>query len=381
MSSDSSNRDLLSQLGDDARVLKQARVLPSGPLTEEHIAAVRADYMTYTAKRGVSDAQAAKEIGIAASTLSQWRSGQYAGDNEKVARAVNDWMETHARRDRAATPPGYVTTRVAEEMSAIVNAAITTGAMAAIVAPSGSGKTMVLRVLADKYRGRYIYCTEDLSAKTFLVTLADAVDATVPVYRNRNRYELLKAIVERLRGTNRPIILDEAHRLPAEVLPRIRSIYDQAGVPIILAGAAAILDTINDRSDGRGQFASRCIQYSVLDHVTNAEGPDPDSRGARGAGGRPLFSQDEVRTFLDGLQVRFDPDGFRLAWAIACLPNHGCLRTLLRVVSLLRPDAGNRDAEPITRPEVLTALALLFGQTGRYMGTLADRQRQAMEAA
>ena len=46
--------------------------------------------------------------------------------------------------------------------------------MAAIVAPSGSGKTMVLEVLAEKHKGRLVYCSEDLSSRTLLIKVAKA---------------------------------------------------------------------------------------------------------------------------------------------------------------------------------------------------------------
>jgi superfamily I DNA/RNA helicase len=103
----------------------------------------------------------------------------------------------------------------------------------------------------------------------------------------------------------------------------------------------------------------------VLDYVRNAEDPEGGKRGM------PLFTKQEVKAFLNKLQVRFDPDGFKLAWAIACLPNHECLRTVRRIVMLVRPIRDKR-TEPITRGEVIKALSLLFGQMGSLIGRWAD---------
>jgi DNA transposition AAA+ family ATPase len=232
------------------RVLKQARKLPMGrTLTAEEIDGVRGDYARYTSTHAVFDAQAAKETGLSASTISQWRGKCYKGDDTKVARVVNDWMEADARRRQAELPSDYVQTTVAEQMNAVCTVACSTNSMAAIVAPSGSGKTLVMQVLCDKHRGRYIYCTEDLTPRAFLVKLAKAVETS---HTHRNTAELMDAIVERMHGTNRSLFLDEAHRLRPIVLPRIRSVHDQAGVPIILAGTHEILNRVNDRSDGRG---------------------------------------------------------------------------------------------------------------------------------
>ena len=132
-------------------------------------------------------------------------------------------------------------------------------------------------------------------------------------------------MVEKLHGTSRPLFLDEAHRLPVGVLSRVRAIHDMAGgLPVILAGTHQIVEQVTaDRVDGRGQLASRCLVYNALEHVMNAEGPGGGSQA-----GRVLFSKQEIEAYLEGMNVKFDTGGFTLLWAVACLPNHGCLRTV-----------------------------------------------------
>jgi len=372
------NRNVIETLGQEARVLVQARRLPMGKLNKAEISGVRRDYVAYVEKHGIFNAQVARETGLSASVLSQFRGAAYKGNNDKVARTLNDWMEASERKRKTALPGDYISTTVAEEMRIISGVAVTDAAMAAIVAPSGSGKTMTLKVLADKFHGRYIYCTEDLTPRAFLREVARSVD--LPGHRKMTKADLIAEVVDKLKGTGRPLFLDEAHRLPPDVLPRLRSIHDQAGVPIIMAGTHEILTRINDRSDGRGQFASRCLQYNVLEHVMDAE--DPGGAEGRGAGGRgrPLFTEDEVRQFLDGLQVKFTGDAFELAWAIACLPHHGCLRTVRRIVMLVRRDQADR-AEPITRDEISRALSMLFGRMGTVINRHAEHHIRVASAA
>lgn len=362
-------------LGQDDRVLIQARMLPMNQLSEQQVEAVRCDYKRYTDKNAIFDAQVAKEIGLATATLSQFRNSSYKGNCEKIARVLNDWMERHARKRRAELPADYVTTRVAEEIKKIVDVACTTCSMAAIVAPSGCGKSMVLKVLAEKYRGRYIYCTEHMSSGPFVRKIAAESDVTV-AGRRRARAELLDAIIEKLAGTNRPLFLDEAHQLPRDAFPTIRAIHDQAQVPIIMAGADEILQSINDRTQGHGQFASRCYAYNLMEHVANVE----DDPGTHATLGRPMFSHEEVHQFLHNLNVKLEDGGFQMLWAVACLPNHGSLRTVRRVVHLLRADTA-RSQQPITRKEVIWALGLLFGQVGNHIGRMADHHIQKVKAA
>jgi DNA transposition AAA+ family ATPase len=363
---------IIEGLAQAARVLQVARRLPMGQLTEEQISGVRADWMSYSRVHGLFDAQVARELGVSGSVLSQFRNGSYRGDMDRIARKLNDWMEHHARKQRASLPREYCHTWVAEMISTIVEHACVAGSMAAIVAPSGAGKTMVLKVLCEKWRGRYIYCSEDLSPRSFLAAVAKAVD----VGCGGVKADLLERIIEKLRGTARPLFLDEAHQLPKESLSRLRALHDCAETPIIMAGTHEVLTRINDRTDGRGQFASRCVQFNVLEHVLNAEHPRGGSKL-----GRPLFTVDEVKGFLETLKVRLDRGALDLAWAVACLPNHGCLRTLRRIVMLLRRDVESRN-EPIARGELLQALELCFGQLGASIGRLADVHiRLAAEAA
>lgn len=367
--------DVIDNLSNEARVLKQARKLPMTKLSEEQISAVRRDFCNYTNAHALADSAAAKQIGISASSLSQWRTNQYKGDNEKIARLVNDWMERHARQRQLALPSDFIMTTVAQEMQAIVTTACASTSMAAIVAPSGCGKTMLLEIFAEKFRGTYLYCTEDLTPAQFLRQMSKALGLSTGRGR-QTRHDMLTDIAEKLRGTNRPIFLDEAHRLPRDVLPRLRSLHDMAQVPIIMAGTRTILDHVNDRANGCGQFASRTLQYNAIDYVHNAE--DPDGNGQKV--GRPLFTREEIQQFLGNMQVKFEPDAFALGWAVACLVNHGCLRTLRRLVMLVRPNVLTRE-KPITRRELHQALTQLYGTQGSIITRAAGAHLERCKVA
>ncbi len=137
----------MQALSQDARVIKFARMLPAmdGPLTDEQRQQVRLAFTAYTDRMGVTNAAAAKQIGVSASVLSQWSSGTYKGDNDKVTRAVNGWIERDARARDARVELPYVPTKVAEDMRLIAQLAHEHQCMAAIVCPSGTGKTKVPR--------------------------------------------------------------------------------------------------------------------------------------------------------------------------------------------------------------------------------------------
>jgi len=357
----------IEALSKAARVLIQARMLPMTKLTDDQISQIRSDYQGYTSRLNLFDSYVAKQIGCAPSVLSQWKQGRYPGDTEAVARKLNDWMERDARQRKASLNLDYVKTTVAENMRSIATMASTTSSMAVIVIPSGCGKTMMLQILTEKLSGQYLYCDELLTPRSFLRALSEALD--VRQRRGGAAAGIMRDIIDKLRGTNRPLFLDEAHRLPSAVFSVIRSIHDQAEVPIIMAGTEEIVVKVDDRSNNRGQMTSRCLRYNAMDHCIDGENPDPKRKG------KPLYTKKEIEALFASSNVRFDPEAFQMLHAMACIPGFGCIRTVRRLVQLIRE--AHPDAE-ISRDLIIWALGLLFGQLGNHMVTKAEQMSEQL---
>jgi len=360
----------LDDLSRDSRVLVNSRLLPEDrPLTPAEVADVLGDYEAHVNRHGLFDGDVGRQVNIEPKTLAAFRHRALADDEaDRVARAVNAWLERDARGRKAQLPLDYVPTAVCEAMRGVATTAHALGLMAVIVMPSGAGKTMVLKLLAEQTNGVYLYVDEFMRPRAFLQLLAKAIG----LHRSTalSASELMHAIIERLKGTRRALYIDEAHRLPDKVFSACRSIYDQAGVTFIFAGAAAIVERVDDRANGSGQMASRCLFYDALAQVYNAGDPGSGTRA-----GRALFTLEEIKA-LFAHRVRFDEDALTMLWAIACLPGFGCLRTARKVVQLARQRAG--EGGVITRKLMRWALPLLFGDQGLRMIHLADQHVEAM---
>jgi hypothetical protein len=244
--------------------------------------------------------------------------------------------------------------------------------MAAIVAPAGSGKTMMLKFLTASMRGIYIYCESGMTARDLYLSLAIALGWQKS---GGSRGELLNFIVKNLTGTRRIIFMDEAHQLGHRI-GAIRAIYDRASVPIVMAGTREIVEFVDDRTHGGGQFSSRCIVYNAMDFVHNAEGPGGKSHGESP---RDLFTIDEIQAFFAKKKIRLAKDALRMIWALACLPGRGTLRFVDKIISR----AMELDAEGvITRDLVLMGLELQVGKAmARHVYELSGRQAELSAAA
>ncbi len=291
-----------------------------GPITPDAMEAVRKDFGRYIYSNNITRSQVAKAIGYSESVLSQWTLGKYPGDNDELTRAINDWMEGDARKRRVALTVEYVPTAVAEGMRNAVKIAHDRGKMAACIMPSGSGKSMMLDILRREMRGWLVYCYASMTPRIFWQAVAKAVGVALPgMRRDAPCGEIIAPIIDRLRGSRQPLLIDEAHLLPKKIFGDIRGLHDQTGVTIVLAGTEDIISRIDDRAGGRGQMARRCLVYNALAYYLNIDDP------GRSTLGRPLFSKEEIRGYLDAMKVRVDPDAFQMLWAIACMPDRGCL--------------------------------------------------------
>jgi len=330
-------------------------------LTAEHIDSVRKTYNEYIFKFSITAATAAKATGIGASTLSQWSNSVYGGDNESLARKVNAWIADDARRRDVRVDLPFVPTKVAEDMRTMAKLAYDERCMAALVCPSGAGKTMVLKLLAQEMNGFYIYCHELMTPKEFVQTLAKAVKAATD---GMTIASIINAIVEKIIDSGRPIMLDEGQRLPPAVYGIVRTIHDRSQSPIIIAGTEEILKKINDRSNNAGQFHSRTLRWNAMDYVENVADPDGQKLG------RPLFSRAEVKALFAHMPMKLRPETEEMIWAITCLPGYGCVRTVKRILNLAHRKWPNK---AITRNELWAIVSIFYGTQGVYIRTLAEK--------
>jgi DNA transposition AAA+ family ATPase len=294
-------------------------MLPDTKLTDEHHDLVREDFDALTMgpnrKRTTSLNEVGKAIGNSGSVVSQWYTGNYAGDMDAITRKINNWIETTRQRQRLGTGD-YVETWVAEQMKAVVRMAHNKRKMACIVSPSGSGKDMVIEAMSQEFGGPVVYCEATFTPKQLLQRIA--ASCKLPIGGSAS--DITARIVAQLKGRNTILFINEAQVLKASCGGVIRSIYDQTGVTVALFGAQQIFSLIDDRANGGGQFWSRCQKVSMLEQLRYAPNPG-------GAGCRPLFTIEEIKALAKSKSIRLaDSAVVKMLAKIACLPDFGTLR-------------------------------------------------------
>jgi DNA transposition AAA+ family ATPase len=204
------------------------------PRADDTIARVRAEIE----RRGITQAQAAKEIGISPTTLTQLLGGTYAADPTRQIERLAKWLglQEEARAQAKLPPaPAWVTTPLAERCLAALGYAQMAGDIAVIYGAAGLGKTTAAREYARRYPNVWI---ATMSPATAGVSTALEEVCLALGFRDlpQGAARMSRAIVSRIAGTGGLIVVDEAQHLSVSALDAIRAIHDATGVGLALIG-------------------------------------------------------------------------------------------------------------------------------------------------
>lgn len=176
-------------------------------------------------------AKVATMIGISQTALSQYRNSKYPGDIAAVESKIEEFLRTRtaAENAEAAKAPfmagGYVPTSVSEDVYRAIQYCQIERGIVVLHGDAGIGKTRgAARFVQDNPANAiYIRCTP---VGGTLTAILRQIGAALKVPATRNRLELSMAIRERLRGTDKVIIIDEAQNLRFDALEELRGMSD-----------------------------------------------------------------------------------------------------------------------------------------------------------
>lgn len=238
---------------------------PPAPVIEATLARVRAEID----RRGITQNQAAREIGVSATTLAQLLAGSYAADPARQMERLARWLAlAKETRAQAHLPPApaWVATPLAERVLAALGYAQMAGDIAVIYGAAGLGKTTAAREYARRYPNVWI---ATMSPATAGVTTSLEEVCLALGFRDlpQGAARMSRAIVARIAGTGGLLIVDEAQHLTVAALDALRALHDATGVGLALVGnemvyarmtggqRAAYLDRLYSRIGKRARLA------------------------------------------------------------------------------------------------------------------------------
>lgn len=210
----------------------------------------------YIEQQGLSQATVAVQLGVSPAVVSQYLKGIYAGDVEKVNKAVLQLVghEQEAVKQFHGLNLGFVKTTQAKAVMASCKKCHVSGGLMVVVGDAGLGKTMALKQYAqDNAQVVMIEVDPTFTPKVLLIELCEALG----IEPSRNTHDNMKNIVVKLTGSKKLIIIDEAELLSYKALEILRRIQDKANIALLLAGMKRLRENLRGSRGELKQIFSR----------------------------------------------------------------------------------------------------------------------------
>ncbi len=314
--------ELTAFLRDRDRTLMAAWTLPNdGPLSDAQRGQALENFDAYRRRHDLTIADVARQVDSPrASTIRDLLKGVYREHADDHVRTLNNWVEQHARQQAVKLKGNFVETKVALDVLHVARLVRENQTMGMVVGPAGIGKTRCAQALHETYVGA-VLITVGLGAhnpKGFTSALAEqlgvrGMGALKSQFTYRSQTERMTA---RLQGSNRLLIIDEAHKLNGDALELVREIHDATGCPVFMLATKDLQDRI-----ARGADPDHGQLYSRVDIMW----PLTKGRDCH-AGGKALFTVEEIRKLYDHVPIRLSPDAARYLQDVASDLGKGSLR-------------------------------------------------------
>ncbi|EAV8178483.1 ATPase [Salmonella enterica] len=199
---------------------------------------------------GYSQGQVARAIGRSSATMNQYLQGKYNGDIADMEERISNFIRRVREKQNALRiDERFVSTPTARKGLEVLAYAHQECEICVLYGAAGLGKTITLKEYARRDDAViFIEADPGYTASTLLEELCGRLRLS----KNGNIHTLIDLCVEKLKGTGRLLIIDEAELLPYRALEVIRRLHDKAGIGVVMAGMPRLITNLKGK---RGEFA------------------------------------------------------------------------------------------------------------------------------
>jgi DNA transposition AAA+ family ATPase len=209
---------------------------------------------------GTSNNKLSAKLGCSTSVISQWLStegNQYSGDIAKWERSAEDFLRNESRRKASGVTT--VSCDVAEQLAKALELIRKTNDVGVIMAEAGFGKT----------RGIELYTTHNPTAVLFRVmswasdkqSIEGSLFSAVGSSGWDKQTKRAVFLAAKLSGSDRLLIVDDAHKLTRPALQWLFDFADETGIPLALVGTFDLADKIADDAQ---RFSRVGLRYEIV---------------------------------------------------------------------------------------------------------------------
>lgn len=203
----------------------------------------------------ITQAKLAKETGLNSGALSSYLKGDYAGNNDIIENALNQWLERRkAKIQRFVQAPDFIQTETAKQIFNAFEYAQVLGLITTVYGMSGAGKTFAAKEFKRNKKNVWM-----VTASPSRSTLSEILyEMALEIGLNdapRRKGTLSRLIVKKLENSQGLMIIDEADHLPYDALEEIRILQEEIGIGFVLMGNDKVYTRMRGASHQAHEFA------------------------------------------------------------------------------------------------------------------------------
>jgi DNA transposition AAA+ family ATPase len=208
-------------------------------------------------------------IDVGRTTLSQFLTESYRGNNEEIADKLLQYFERVEESQQAAAVIGeFVETATWRRINEVARVCHAEGDIGLVTGEAGIGKTFAVKEYVARNHGVIlIEADATYTVRHLFQELANAVG----IQSKGDTHFYLEEVIRKLKNSKRLIIVDESEHLNVKSLDVIRRINDRAGVGILLVGLPAFLHYLRGRKGDYTYLFSRIGVFSEVKNLSRAE--------------------------------------------------------------------------------------------------------------
>lgn len=198
----------------------------------------------YIESSGVSISRVGSMLGLSGSTVSLWLADKYAGDVGKISTAIERFLERQHERVRSRRrkrEDKFVWTSAAKKFTGAAKIAHDECVIGVVIGAAGVGKTMACRKYAGENPGViFIELDPTYTKRALLIEIHRACGGS----GTGSDRSIMADIIDRLSGSERLIIIDEADLLSVKSVDILRRINEFANVGLLMVGLPRLYEII-----------------------------------------------------------------------------------------------------------------------------------------
>ena len=205
-------------------------------------------FILFRDRKGLPSVRIAGMLNRSTAAVSQYINKKFVGDLAEFEEDVRSLLRREEDLEFVVQTGPFCKTETARHIWEVMAYCDRNHKMGAVLADSGSGKTETIREYKRQNRAS-VFVTANISTRSMGSVLRLLMKNTGGGYGNNGSLDaMLEAMIDKLKGSNRLVVVDDAHFLTWEAFELVRKLHDCAKVGVVYSGQPVMYDQMRGNS-------------------------------------------------------------------------------------------------------------------------------------